>query len=68
MTLTSMLEVAAVTRNREIRELIREPVQEKVREPKKAEKSSDNLAVGPSDAPDTQSSSQVTGKLLNVSV
>ncbi len=66
VNVTSMLARVAEAKNHEIRELIREPAQkEEVQESEKASKVS---AVAPSDAPDTNTNAQTTGRLVNVNV
>ena len=69
VNVTSMLARVAVTKNHENRELIKEPVQKEVpREPAKAENSSNNSTVAPTDSSNTQSNAQTTGRLVNVNV
>ena len=69
VNVTSMLARVAVAKNHEIRELIREPAQkEEVQEAREPEKASKVSAVAPSDAPDTNTNAQTTGRLVNVNV
>ena len=69
VNVTSMLARVAVAKNHENRELIREPAQkEETQEASKSENTSKNSAVAPSDASDTNSNAQSTGRLVNVNV
>ena len=69
VNVTSLLARVAVDKNREIRELVAEPVaDEKKQEASETTNASDSSTVAPSDASNTHTNAQVTGRVVNVEV